>query len=114
MPGAFFGASLFLGSLIARTDANSVFLATVDGYHGIDDIMPKLKEKKISKVYLMPFMAVAGDHALHDMAGDKPQSWRSTLSSGGFTCEAVLKGTAEYPEIVDIWIDHLREVLDRL
>jgi sirohydrochlorin cobaltochelatase len=92
----------------------NVFLATVDGYPGINDIVPKLKEKKVGKVYLMPFMAVAGDHALNDMAGDKPQSWKSTLSKGGFACEAVLKGTAEYPEIVDIWIDHLREVFDRL
>lgn len=92
----------------------NVFVATVEGYPGIDDILPKLKEKKVRKVYLMPFMAVAGDHALNDMAGDKPQSWKSILGREGFAAEPVLKGTGEYPEIVDIWIDHLREVFNRL
>jgi len=104
---------LAMHHLLQELDPN-VFLATVEGYPGINDILPKLKEKKVKKVYLMPFMAVAGDHALNDMAGDKPQSWKSILSKEGFTCEAVLKGTAEYPEIVDIWIDHLREIYNRL
>jgi sirohydrochlorin cobaltochelatase len=92
----------------------NVYLATVDGYPALSDILPKLKEKKIKQVYLMPFMAVAGDHARNDMAGDKPDSWKSILGKEGFTCEAVLKGTAEYPEIVDIWVDHLHSVLDHL
>ncbi len=91
----------------------NVFLATVEGYPAIDDILPKLKDKKVEKVYLIPFMAVAGEHALNDMAGDKPQSWKSILGKEGFACEAALKGTGEYPEIVDIWIDHLREVFNR-
>lgn len=104
---------LAMHHMVQELDPN-VFLATVEGYPGINDVLPKLKEKKLKKVYLIPFMAVAGDHALNDMAGDKPQSWKSILSREGFTCEAVLKGTAEYPEIVDIWIDHLREIYNRL
>jgi sirohydrochlorin cobaltochelatase len=90
----------------------NVHIATVDGYPALKDIIPKLREKKVKKVYLMPFMAVAGDHARNDMAGDKPESWKSILTKDGFSCEAVLKGTAEYPEIVDIWVEHLRSVLD--
>jgi sirohydrochlorin cobaltochelatase len=89
----------------------NVHIATVDGYPSLMDIVPKLKEKKAGKVYLMPFMAVAGDHARNDMAGDRPDSWKSILSKDGYTCEAVLKGTAEYPEIVDVWLDHLRATL---
>lgn len=89
----------------------NVHIATVDGYPALNDILPKLKEKKIKKVYLMPFMAVAGDHARNDMAGEKPDSWKSILSKEGLTCEVVLKGTAEYPEIVDVWLSHLRSVL---
>ncbi len=104
---------LAMHHMLQELDPN-VFLATVEGYPSINDMLPKLKEKKIKKVYLIPFMAVAGDHALNDMAGDKPQSWKSILAKEGFTCEPVLKGTAEYPEIVDIWIDHLREIYNRL
>jgi sirohydrochlorin cobaltochelatase len=104
---------LAMYGILQELDPN-VFLATVEGYPSINAVVPKLKEKKVKKVYLVPFMAVAGDHARNDMSGNKPDSWKSVLDKEGFTCEAVLKGTAEYPEIVDIWIDHLREIFDRL
>ncbi len=103
---------LAMHHIFQEIDPN-VFLATVDGYPGINDILPKLKEKKIGKVYLIPFMAVAGEHARNDMAGEKPDSWKSILAKSGFACEAMLEGNAEYPEIVDIWVDHLREVFNR-
>jgi len=102
---------LALYHTLQEMDPNA-YTATVEGYPTIKDILPKLKEKKVKKVYLMPFMAVAGDHARNDMAGDEPDSWKSILGKEGLTCEAVLKGTAEIPEVVDIWVDHLRLVLD--
>jgi len=57
-------------------------------------------------------MAVAGDHARNDMAGNGPDSWKSLLGKEGFTVEPVLRGTAEIPEIVDLWVDHLKVVFD--
>jgi sirohydrochlorin cobaltochelatase len=92
----------------------NVYVATVEGYPILEDILPRLEVKKVKKVILMPFMAVAGDHARNDMAGDEPDSWKSILLKKGITCEVVLKGTAEYPEIVDVWLDHLRAVYARL
>ncbi|NLI82095.1 MAG: sirohydrochlorin cobaltochelatase [Deltaproteobacteria bacterium] len=93
--------------VLQEMDPN-VFIATVEGYPSLEDILPKLEKKGARKVYLMPFMAVAGDHARNDMAGDDPDSWKSVLKKKGYTCEVVLKGTAEYPDVVDIWLDHLR------
>jgi sirohydrochlorin cobaltochelatase len=92
----------------------NVYVATVEGYPTIEDIIAKLEAKKIKKVTLMPLMAVAGDHALNDMAGNEPDSWKSQLSKKGIACEAVMKGTAEYPEIVEVWLDHLRTVFSHL
>lgn len=94
--------------------APNVFVATVSGYPSIDDIVPKLKEKKVKKVCLLPLMAVAGEHARRDMAGEEKDSWKSVLAANGFNCEIVLTGIAEYPEVVEIWLDHLREVFSRL
>ena len=103
---------LALYHTLQELDPN-VHVATVDGYPSLQDILPKLKGAKSKKTYLMPFMAVAGDHARSDMAGDKPDSWKSILTKEGFTCEAVMKGTAENPEIVNIWIGHLKSVMDQ-
>jgi len=89
----------------------NIFMGTVEGAPAIDDIKGLLLKKKIKKAYLMPFMSVAGDHARNDMAGDEDDSWKSILTKAGIKCVPVLKGTAEYNDIVDIWVAHLKTVL---
>jgi sirohydrochlorin cobaltochelatase len=86
----------------------NVFVGTVEGAPGIEDIKEILLERGIKKAYLMPFMSVAGDHAINDMAGKEEDSWQSILTSAGIESVSILKGTAEFDEIVDVWIDHLR------
>lgn len=93
-----------------QKDAN-ILVGTVEGTPEIDDVKAVLKAKKIKKAYLMPFMSVAGDHARNDMAGDEDDSWKSILTAAGITCVPVLKGTAEYDDVVAIWVDHLKGVL---
>ncbi len=92
----------------------NVFVGTVESYPTIQDIMKMLAPKGVQKVYLMPLMAVAGDHARNDMAGDGPDSWKSVLAGARIDAVPILKGLGEYDEIVNIWIDHLREVVKRL
>lgn len=89
----------------------NVYVGTVEGSPSLKSIMSELKAKGTEKVYLMPFMSVAGDHVRNDMAGDRPESWKSILKEAGFKCETVLKGTAEYDNIVAIWLEHLQGVL---
>jgi sirohydrochlorin cobaltochelatase len=88
-----------------------IFLATVQGYPSLQDVLPKLPQKGSKKVYLIPFMSVAGEHARKDMAGVEPDSWKSVLAQNGYDCEPVFTGTAEYPEMVAIWLDHLRAAM---
>ena len=92
---------------LQKLDPN-VFVGTVEGWPEIQDIKADLKQRHIKKAYLMPFMSVAGDHARNDMAGPEEDSWKSILEKEGIQCVAVLKGTAEFQEFVDIWVDHLR------
>ncbi len=104
---AFYAA---LNFQIQLKDPN-IFVGTVEGYPDLDLIKSLLLSKKIQKAYLMPFMSVAGDHAKNDMAGDEDDSWKSLLSKSGIKCVTILKGTAEYDNYVDIWVDHLRKVV---
>nr|WP_321357622.1 sirohydrochlorin cobaltochelatase [uncultured Draconibacterium sp.] len=90
------------------------FLATVEGYPSLDNVIPKLKEEGIKKVVLTPFMSVAGDHAQNDMAGDEEGSWKSVLEKEGFEVEVILKGLAEYNKVVDVWGEHLKEKYEAL
>lgn len=100
---AFYAALMFQLQL---KDPN-IFVGTVEGYPGIDDIQNMLQKKGIKKAYLLPLMSVAGDHAKNDMAGDEDDSWKTVLTRAGITCVPVLKGTAEYDVFVDIWVDHV-------
>ncbi|MGB5983694.1 MAG: sirohydrochlorin cobaltochelatase [Desulfobacterales bacterium] len=100
---AFYAALMFQVQL---RDPN-VFIGTVEGYPEVDLIEELLLQKGIKKAYLMPFMAVAGDHAKNDMAGDEEDSWLSMLTKAGIECVSVMKGTAEFDNFVDIWVDHL-------
>ena len=98
---------------LQKFDPN-IFLGTLGGWPEIDEIKADLKNKGIQKAYLMPFMSVAGGHARNDMAGPGGGSWKSILEKEGIQCVVVLKGTAEFQEFVDIWVDHLMTVFSDL
>ncbi|MEW6664639.1 MAG: sirohydrochlorin cobaltochelatase [Thermodesulfobacteriota bacterium] len=101
---------LAMNQVFQDLDPN-VFVSTVDGRLALENVLPKLQSRKVGKVYLVPLMSVAGEHARKDMAGDEPDSWKSVLTKNGFKCEAILKGTADNPEIVNVWLEHLAAVL---
>ncbi len=96
-----------LGKLDSR-----VLLGTVEGRPGIEDVRVRLRETGIKEAYLIPFMAVAGDHARNDLAGDAPDSWRSILERDGVQCTPVLMGTAEMDSVAEIWLRHLKEAVE--
>ena len=100
---AFYSA---LNFQIQLQDPN-VFIGNVEGYPELDTIQMLLQKNNIKKVYLMPFMSVAGDHAKNDMAGDEDDSWKSVLTKDGYEVVTILKGTAEFDEFVQIWVDHV-------
>jgi len=100
---AFYAALMFQ---LQVKDPN-IFVGNVEGYPEIDEIKEWLLARKIKKAFLLPFMSVAGDHAKNDMAGPDEDSWNSILTKAGIQCVPVLKGTAEYAQFVDIWVDHL-------
>jgi sirohydrochlorin cobaltochelatase len=89
-------------------------VGTVEGSPSLDDVLAELEAKDVKKAYLLPLMAVAGDHARNDMAGDEEDSWKSVLNSKGIEPVSVLAGVAESDAVVDIWIGHLKDALSRL
>lgn len=102
-----------LATYLQEEDSN-IYVGTVEGYPALDNIIPKLKAKGIKKVWLMPLMSVAGDHARNDMAGSEDDSWKSILTKEGFNVNTVLKGTGEYDTVVAQWVEHLKEAVKAL
>lgn len=89
-------------------------VGTVEGFPELDKVIEKLKAQKIEKVILIPLMSVAGDHAQNDMAGSEEDSWKTILENEGFEVEIILKGMAEYDEVIAIWLNHLKSAFEEL
>lgn len=85
-----------------------LWVATVDGYPTLYDILPQLKTK-YRKVRLAPLMLVAGEHAFHDMAGENPKSWKSVLQATGMAVELILHGLGEDPDFRAFYLRHMTE-----
>ncbi len=91
---------------------HNVFVFTVEGYPTYENLLDKLKEKKIKKVTLMPLMLVAGDHANNDMAGTEDDSFKTQLTKAGFQVAAYLHGLGENPVIQDIYVQHVKDAIE--
>lgn len=92
----------------------NMYVATVEGSPSFADVQRVLIEKKIKKAYLVPFMSVAGDHAINDMAGPEADSWKSLLESSGIQAVPIMKGLAELDPVVDLWIEQVKISLTHL
>lgn len=100
-----------------RLTGNDVYVATVEGSATIEAVLGRMKqkeresEKRKGRVFLAPFMLVAGDHAVNDMAGEE-DSFLALVKREGYEAEAVLRGLGEYEGIRRLYIRHLEEILD--
>jgi len=92
-----------------RDRREDIYIINVEGY-------PKMHQRgielvnKYTHIKLMPFMIVAGDHAIHDMAGSS-DSMKSYLEDQGVQVETVLVGLGENKRIQDIFVKRTREAL---
>ncbi len=84
-----------------------VFVGTVEAYPDIEAVMKQIKLYDFKKIILMPLMIVAGDHAIHDMAGDGDDSWKNLVAGAGYEVTCILKGLGEVQAIRDIFLEHI-------
>ena len=88
------------------------FLGTVEAAPTFEDTLKAIRKTQYKKVVLAPFMVVAGDHAMNDLAGeDDPESWLNMFKKEGFSVETSLSGIGEYPEIAELFTSRLGELM---
>lgn len=92
---------------MSRLDRH-VHIASMNGPLLLEEVMRKLSSET---VWLFPLLSVVGRHALHDMAGNHPESWKSRLEKAGHSCRPVLQGMAQWEKVSEIWLDSLAKIL---
>ncbi|MDP3426493.1 MAG: sirohydrochlorin cobaltochelatase [Humidesulfovibrio sp.] len=89
-------------------------VGTIDSAPSLDDVLSELKARRPASVRLIPLLSVAGDHAVNDIGGGEKDSWLMRIRAAGLPCEADLRGLIEQPEIVALWLEHLRSAVKEL
>ncbi len=114
--GAHHPASAFYPAMqyYLQQESERAFVGVIEGSPAMADVLADLARRKIAKAYLVPFLTVAGDHARNDLAGDEPDSWKSQLAAKGIACQPVMRGLAEDPAVVDIWLGQILRSLKAL
>ena len=100
-----------LQEIYKANGTENYFIGTVEAEPTVEDMVQAAKDGGFTKVVLRPLMVVAGDHANNDMAGDEDDSWKSIFESEGFEVECVLKGMGEIPAIQQLYVDHVKDVM---
>ncbi|MFV0424640.1 MAG: sirohydrochlorin cobaltochelatase [Bacilli bacterium] len=90
---------------------HDIHVATVEAFPYLEDITGTLKANNYDKIFLIPFMIVAGEHAKKDMASSKDDSWKIILEKMGFEVECILKGLGENSKIRNMFIEHVGIIL---
>lgn len=88
---------------------DDIIIANVEGYPKIDDILEKIINK-FDKITLMPFMIVAGEHAVNDMIGER-NSFKSILEKNNIKVEYILEGLGQNEKIQDIFVRRISEII---
>lgn len=102
--GASYG---MLQYILGRKGYKNIFIGTVEGYPGIDEVASDLLEKGIKNVTLVPLMVVAGVHAEDDIAVE----WKESLEERGIETEVSMEGMGEIPEIQHHLINHIEDAI---
>lgn len=103
-----------LADLLHENGHNNYLIGTVEGEPILEEIIPQLEALNAKKVFLLPFMIVAGDHANNDLAGDEEDSWKTQLKAKGYEVEPVLKGLGEYDGIQQMFVEHTGDAIAEL
>lgn len=90
----------------------NVFVATVEGYPTIKNVLKKLKAKGITEAKLVPLLLVAGDHAKNDMASDEDDSLKSILQKEGIEVKLHLYGLGELDKFDALYINRIYDSIE--
>ncbi len=102
-----------LQGVLHMSGREDMLVGTVEGWPDLDAVLEQLTKRGDSRVLLAPLMLVAGTHALEDMAGPEPDSWKNRLEAAGYTVETVFQGLGALPRVQALYRERLARLLGR-
>jgi sirohydrochlorin cobaltochelatase len=96
----------------AENAFDNLIVASVEGEPGIEPLARARKSAAIcGSVVFIPFMMAAGEHITRDVMGEEAHSWKNIVGARHSKC---LEPLGKNASILDIFLDHLEVVLQKL
>jgi sirohydrochlorin cobaltochelatase len=105
-------AHLALERVLRERLGPHVYVGMIDSPSSCEETVEKVAGIDIKKVHLIPFMLVAGNHFMLDLAGEENGSWKNAFEERGITVTLWNKGLGFIPDIVDIFCQHIEDAMD--
>ncbi len=97
---------------LLRKYLTNLFIINVEGDTYFEEAAADLNKHHIKKVYIYPFMLVAGDHAYNDIASDDEDSVKTLLTDRGFEAEAFITGLGAQKKAAKLFAERLKECIE--
>lgn len=101
-----------LQTVLVDEGYENVFVATVEGYPTVQNVLKKIKNKNIKKTKLVPLLLVCGDHAKNDMASDEEDSLKSILQRDGIEVALHMHGLGELDKFNELYINRIYDSIE--
>ena len=95
---------------VMRQTESSIFITTIEGARDFTAAAAELQCHKITSVTIFPLLIAAGSHVQQDLYGTGENSLKSILQQAGIAANPKFQGLGEYPEIAQLFIEHLKAV----
>ena len=100
-----------LQGVFAMHNRGDLLVGTVEGWPGLEDLLPVLKRQGAERAVLVPLLLTAGTHVGEDIAGSGSESWKSRLEEAGLVVHPVLEGLGRLPQVQALYVRRLEEML---
>ena len=89
-----------------------ILIGTVEGWPQAEEVLEQLRRQGCRRVLLAPLMLVAGTHAVEDMAGPEPESWKNRLEAAGYEVSPLFEGLGRLPQVQEMYVHRLKALLE--
>ncbi|MEW6657995.1 MAG: sirohydrochlorin cobaltochelatase [Thermodesulfobacteriota bacterium] len=100
-----------LEKILREAYGPGIYVGVVEGYPSKEQVIKAVIRTGARKVRLIPLMLVAGVHFYEDL-NDGEDSWRAAFEAAGLEVNVDPQGIGAREEIIQIFIEHIREALD--
>ncbi|MCR5612603.1 sirohydrochlorin cobaltochelatase [Treponema sp.] len=88
------------------------FVGTVHDDNSVSEILEALSDRKDCKnVVLIPMMITAGEHIIHDMAGEDDDSWKNIFSKNNYKVICIFEGMGQNYEFQEMFVNQTKKAL---